>query len=405
MNIMQKSPRFWLTLLVTLAYLLLMAGCSGGGETAVSPTQPEQTVAQAEESHEHDEADHDHEEEHEDEHDHDDHEHEHDEDHDHDHDEDHDHDHDHDHEADMLLLPALGAIDLGGQRLRVVATTSIIGDVLTQVGGEAIDLTTLMSAGQDPHSYEPGARDLTAVSSAHVIFINGWNLEEALLDNLATIGENIPLVPISANIAPLAFGGHAHEGEEAHADETHDHDHGDADPHTWFSIHNVEQWAKNAQQILSDLDPDNADLYASNAAAYLEALEELEEYASEQLAEIPAERRFLVTNHDSFGFFARDYGFEVLGTVIPSRSTLAEPSARDLAGLIEAMREHNVCTIFTEATVSDKLAQTVAAELTGCDQVQVLKLFTGAIGPAGSGADSYIGMFRANVDTIVAGLR
>ena len=399
MNIAQKSPRFWLTLLVALAYLLLMAGCTSGEETAVAPA--EQTAAQVEESHD---DDHDHEEEHTEEHD----DHEHEEEHKDDHA--HDEAHDHDDEAEILLLPTLEAVDLGGQRLRVVATTSIIGDVLAQVGGEAIDLTTLMSAGQDPHSYEPGARDLTAVSAAHIIFVNGWNLEEALLDNLATIGENVPLVPISANIAPLTFGGHAHEGDEAHADEAHadeahDHDHGNADPHTWFSIHNVEQWVKNAQQVLSDLDPANADIFASNAAAYLEELEELEQYASEQLATIPAERRFLVTNHDSFGFFARDYGFEVLGTVIPGRSTLAEPSARDLAGLIETMREHNVCTIFTEATVSDKLAQTAAAELAGCDQVQVLKLFTGAIGPAGSGADSYVGMFRANVDSIVAGLR
>ena len=131
----------------------------------------------------------------------------------------------------------------------------------------------------------------------------------------------------------------------------------------------------------------------------------MEQYASEQLATIPAERRILVTNHDAFGFFARDFGFEVLGTVIPSRSTLAEPSASDLANLIGAMREFGVCTLFTETTVSDKLAQTVSAELTDCENVQVVKLFTGAIGPAGSGADSYIGMFRANVDAIVAGLR
>ena len=112
-----------------------------------------------------------------------------------------------------------------------------------------------------------------------------------------------------------------------------------------------------------------------------------------------------MTNHDAFGYFAQEYGFTVLGTVIPSISTLAEPSASDLAELITEMGEHGVCTIFTETTVSDALAQTVAAELDGCDNVQVLKLYTGALGPAGSGADSYIGLFRANIDAIVAGLR
>lgn len=364
MNIPKKSPQFCLTLIAALAFVLLLAGCAGNGETAVSPTTAPEQIAQPEAVH--------------------------------------DDDDDHDDEVEVLTLPQLTAVDLGGQQLRVVATTSIIGDVLAQVGGEAIELTTLMSAGQDPHSYKPAARDLTAVAAAHVIFVNGWDLEEALIGDLETIGGSVPLVPISANIQPLAYGdGHADEEAQNEAE----HGHGVADPHVWFSIGNVEQWVRNAQQVLSDLDPANADSYASNAAAYLEELAALEDYATEQLAVIPAERRFLVTNHDSFGFFARDYGFEVLGTVIPGRSTLAEPSARDLAGLIGLMGEHGVCTLFTEATVSDRLAQTVAAELTGCDGVQVLKLFTGAIGPAGSGADSYTGMFRANVDTIVAGLR
>lgn len=362
MNTQQKLPRFWLMLVGALAFGLLLAGCAGGEETAVTPPPTEQPAAQTEA---------------------------------------HLADDDHDDVAEILTLPELAALDLQGQPLKVVATTSIIGDVLAQVGGEAIELTTLMSAGQDPHSYKPAARDLTAVASANVIFVNGWDLEEALLSDLEAIGENVPIVPISANIIPLAFGGYGDEEEEEHGEE----DRHTADPHAWFSIHNVGQWVKNAEQILSALDPINASQYAANASAYQKQLAELEGYVSEQLATIPADRRLLVTNHDAFGFFTRDYDFQVLGTVIPSRSTLAEPSARDLAGLIALMGEHGVCTIFTEATVSDKLAQTIAAELTGCDEVKVLKLFTGAIGPAGSGADSYIGMYRANVDAIVAGLR
>jgi len=123
------------------------------------------------------------------------------------------------------------------------------------------------------------------------------------------------------------------------------------------------------------------------------------------LEQIPSESRILVTNHDSFSYFADEYGFEILGTVIPAASTLAEPSAADLAGLITEMEEHGVCTIFAETSVSDTLAQTVAGELEGCDEVKVLLLYTEAIGSAGGGADSYIGMFRANVDAIVQGLR
>lgn len=314
----------------------------------------------------------------------------------------------HDTGAEMLSLPELQTAELNGEPLKVVATTSLIGDVVAQVGGDAIQLTTLMEPGQDPHTYEPGARELTAVAGAHVIFVNGWDLEEALVNDLKEIGEGVPLVPISANIAPLEFGGHSPADEDEHEGEEHEeeeHDHSDADPHVWFSIPNVEQWVENVERVFSDLDPANAETYGSNAAAYLAELEELAEYAEAQLSQIPEENRFLVTNHESFGYFAHEYGFTVLGTIIPAASTLAEPSASDLTTLIAAMEAQGVCTLFTETTVSDTLAQTIAAELDDCEEVQVLKLYSGAVGPAGSGAGSYIGMFRANVDAIVAGLK
>ncbi len=293
-----------------------------------------------------------------------------------------------------LALPELDAVNVDGRALRVVATTSIIGDVVAQIGGQAIDLTTLMGPGQDPHSYEPSANDLTSVAQADVIFVNGWDLEEALLRSLATIGDQTPLVPVSANIQPRAFSG------EGSGD-----DHGGADPHVWFAVPNVAQWTRNIEQILSELDPAHQDTYTANAAAYLAQLEALQTEAAAQLAVIPADKRVLVTNHDSLGYFAAEYDFETLGTVIPAMSTLAEPSANDLATLIAVMDEHKVCTLFTETTVSDKLAQTVAAELSSCDTVNVVPLYTGAVGPAGSGADSYIGMFRANIRAIVAGLQ
>jgi ABC-type Zn uptake system ZnuABC Zn-binding protein ZnuA len=289
-----------------------------------------------------------------------------------------------------LALPELGAADLGGVPLKVVATTSIIGDVIAQVGGEAIELTTLMGPGQDPHSYEPTPQDMANVSLAHVVFVNGWDLEEALAHDLEDVAKEVPFVPVSANIEPLAFG---------------EHDHAGADPHAWFSIHNVEQWVENIEQVLSDLDPANAGTYERNAGTYLTKLRELETYVRAQLSSIPTENRVLVTNHDSLNYMARDYDLEVLGTVLPAASTLADPSASDLAGLIREMEEAGICTLFIESTVSDKLAQTVAAELEGCDEVRVLKLYTGAVGPADSGAESYIGMYRHNVDRIVEGLK
>jgi ABC-type Zn uptake system ZnuABC Zn-binding protein ZnuA len=291
--------------------------------------------------------------------------------------------------------------------LRVVATTSIIGDVVAQIGGDFIELSTLIGPGQDPHSYEPTARDLAAVSAAQVIFVNGWDLEEALIQDLEQIAGGAPLVPISANIEPLAFGEdeHAHEDEDQHETDAEEHGHSGADPHVWFSIPNVKIWVTNVARVFTDLDPANTAAYETNAAAYLAELEALASYAETELAKIPPEKRFLVTNHDSLSYLARDYDFTILGTVIPAASTVAEPSAGDLAVLIEEMEVHNVCAIFTETTVSTSLAQTIAEELESCDRVQVLQLYTGALGPPGTGTDNYIGLFRHTVVTITSGLQ
>jgi zinc/manganese transport system substrate-binding protein/manganese/iron transport system substrate-binding protein len=297
---------------------------------------------------------------------------------------------------DVLVLPALTAVDLQNTQLQVVATTSIIGDAVAQVGGDAIVLTTLMGAGQDPHSYVPSAGDLTAVADAHVIFINGWNLEEGLLDNLQNVAGEVPLVPVSANIAPLAFGAHEDEAES---------DHETADPHTWLDPHLVKQWVRNIAQTLSALDPDKATLYTANADAYQAELDALIKKMETQIVTIPVAQRVLVTNQDSLAYFAARYQYEVIGTVIPGASTLAEPSARKFTALEAVMREHKLCTIFAETTANEQLAQAVAAELADCDTVKIETIYTGAIGVAGSGMDSYIGMMMANGTAVVEGLK
>ncbi len=299
-----------------------------------------------------------------------------------------------------LTLPELTAVELSGRPLQVVATTSIIGDVVQQVGGEAIALTTLMAAGQDPHGYVPPAGDLAAAADADVIFIHGWQLEESLLDNLQAVAEDVPLVPVAAGIEPRR----PDEQESAHADEEA-HDHGLIDPHTWMDPQRVGQWVKNIATALSALDPANRATYEQNAAAYQQALAELDAELAAQFAQIPAGRRLLVTNHNSLGYLAERYDFELLGTILPGASTLAEPSAANLSELVEAMSTAGVCTVFAETTAADTLARTVAAELSTCDEVKIVPLYTGALGPAGSGADSYLGMMRANAAAIVQGLQ
>lgn len=301
-----------------------------------------------------------------------------------------------------LALPALRSTDLEpGERLKVTATTSVIGDVVSRVGGDAINLTTLISPGQDAHSYQPVPSDLIGVTSADVIFVNGWQLEEGLLRDVEKAAEDVPLVPISAGINPLPAG--AHEEEEAGAEEEED-THGVADPHVWMDPHLVRQWVQNAREVLSALDPAHSATYEDNTAAYLAELDDLIAYAEAQLGTIPADQRQLVTNHEALTYFAAAFDFEVVGTVIPAASTVSEPSARALAALVERMEAAGVCTIFTDSASNPALAETTAAELRGCDEVAVLPLYTGTLGAPGSGAGSYLDMMRANVDTIVAGL-
>ena len=303
-------------------------------------------------------------------------------------------------DENVLALPTFAPLQLDGGRLHVVATTSIIGDVVAHVGGDAIDLTVLIDPGVDAHSYQPGARDLVAVEQAGVVFVNGWGLEGGLVEDLEAIMDELLVVPVSAGIVPLAATGHQHDAGTEDGQGL-----GSTDPHVWFDLQNVELWVENIAHVLSELDPANTGEYSENAAAYQAELEELETYALAHLEEIPPENRYLVTNHDSFGYFALAYGFEVIATVIPAASTLAEPSANDLADLIEEMGAHGICTIFSETSVNDDLAQTAAAELADCESVQVIPLYTEALGAPGSGAETFIRMFTANVDAIVAGLK
>lgn len=310
-----------------------------------------------------------------------------------------------------LELPALQAVARDGRSLRVVATTSVIGDVLRAVAGDAIELTTLMGPGDDPHAFQATPGNLRDVEQADVIFVNGWDLEAGLLSGLESIA-SARIVPISAGFTPRllsAAGEDDHAHEEEHTDEAHDadehaHAHGAADPHVWFSVAAVRQWAANAADVLSALDPANAGAFAANRDAYLTQLDALQAYMDAQFATIPAAQRKLVTNHDSFGYLAAAYDFEVIGTVIPSVSTAADPSAAGLADLVTRMRNEAVCTLFTETTASTRLAETVAAELDNCAAVAVVQLYTGSVGPLGSGAESYIGMMRSNTDAIVGAL-
>ncbi|MGQ9466950.1 MAG: metal ABC transporter substrate-binding protein [Anaerolineae bacterium] len=296
------------------------------------------------------------------------------------------------------VLPTLSPVARGeGEPLRVVATTTIVGNVVARVGGDAIRLTVLLPIGADPHTYELTPADLATVSQAHVLFTNGLGLEGFLERTLRNAGGGLPVAPLSAGILPRPM--EEHEEHEEHKEHKEEHAHGEWDPHVWMDVRNVMVWVENARLVLSALDPDHADLYAANATAYRQELEALDTWIQEQVAQVPPQNRKLVTNHPAFGYFANRYGFEQVAAVYPI-SPGAEPSAREIAQLEETIRQFGVPAVFAETTVNPKLAEQVARD-TG---VRLVTLYTGSLGPSGSGAETYIAMMQYNVRAIVEAL-
>lgn len=274
-----------------------------------------------------------------------------------------------------------------GEKLRVLATTSILADVVSQVGGEQVSLQSLIPAGVDPHAFEPNPADARALADAEVVFISGFGLEEFMADLIAQAGNRPVVVSASLGIEPLT------------AEAEHGQEH-TVDPHTWFDPNNVIHWTENIQAALAAVDPDNADIYADNAARYKADLEALDADIRASVARIPPEHRRLVTDHEELGYFAEEYGFQVVGTVLPSTSSLAEPSAQDLAALSDRIQAEGVPAIFVSSIVNPGLAAQIADDV----GVRVVALYghslTGAEGPAGT----YLDLMRYNAQAIAEAL-
>jgi manganese/iron transport system substrate-binding protein len=298
-----------------------------------------------------------------------------------------------------LLLSACGgnAPDETSGALKVVASTTIVGDVVAQVGGELIDLTVLFPTGADPHTFEPRPQDVAAISEADVIFLNGLGLEEALEPTLEANAKG-EIIHASEGIDVLAFAGDEHEDEEHEG--TEEDNHADGDPHTWTDPNNVIIWAQNIASALSAADPVNATAYQANAEAYTNELRELDAWIEIQLKTLPEERRKLVTDHATLGYFADEYGFEQIGMVVAGLSTNAAPSAKEIADLIDAVKDHDVPAIFVGTSVNPSLAAQVAQD-TG---VQLVSIYTGSLSEPGGEADSYLKFMRYNVNAIVNAL-
>lgn len=357
-----------------------------------------------------------------------------------------------------VLLLSIFVAQAQGERLQVVASHSILGDVVAIIAGDAADVTMTMPRGTDPHSFQPVPGDLVAMANADVIFINGMFFEEGLLESIENAGDDMNIVTASACVEILAFGAHDEDADE-HSDEHEadadqdemsaiatlckqhnaeitafhgqdyhnevetlgmlytldcggdhaedgdeqdgEHTEGSCDPHVWMDPHNVMYWAMLIRDTVIELDPANAEVYAANTAAYLVELEALKHDFIMPLVEtLPTEKRILVTSHDSLGYFAAHNAFKIVSTIIPGGSTLAEPSTADIVNVIETIRAENVPAIFTETTVNPNLAQQIASE-TGAT---VYVLYSGSLSDTDEPASTYLDYMRYNVTTIVEAL-
>ena len=382
--------------------------------------------------------------------------------------------------AATLVVPASERVSqAAAEPVGVVTTTNIVADWARIVGGDRVEVFSLLPAGSDPHSFQPGAKDVAAIADAEIVLSVGLRLEESwlreLLQNAAR--DESSIVELAEIVDPIDFG-ETHgegvaalleishvvqevkdgeisaenglrkikeaieaaeraedEGEEEGShlpkmvieiiaqveagqfdarqaieeiehmtsggeDEHEGHGHGIHDPHFWFDPLRVKLAVNDIAARLSVIDPDGRATYTSNASAYNAQLDELHAWTQEQVAAVPEERRFLVTSHDSFGYFANLYDFEVVGVIL-SATTEVEPSPADLAELSHEVEEYGVSAIFGETTVSERLANSIATE----SGAELVRLYSGSLGIEGSGAETYLDMIRTNVQRIVDALK
>jgi zinc/manganese transport system substrate-binding protein len=290
-----------------------------------------------------------------------------------------------------LALAACGqrAPTVTASRPKVVATFSILGDLVQQVGGDLVELRTLVGPDGDAHTFEPAPADAVSLAQADIIFENGLDFEPWLDRVYTASGSQAERVAVTDGVTP----GQIAAGDEA----------GSIDPHAWQDVTATLSMVELIRDALAAADPPHAAAYQANAAGYLATLQTLDSDIQQMVDTLPAERRRLVTNHDALGYFARRYGFEILGDALGSISTEASaPSAAQLASLVEEIKAAGVPAIFTENVENSAVIRQVAQE---AGVVVAPPLYTDALGLPGTAGDSYLKMMRYNAETIVAALK
>jgi manganese/iron transport system substrate-binding protein len=271
-------------------------------------------------------------------------------------------------------------------RPAVVATSTILADWVDVVGDDAIDLTSILTPGTDPHVYEPVPADTVAMENADLIFYNGYNLEPALIRLINSAGSNATHLAVGEVVPPLPT-------DEAGSTVP--------DPHVWGDVRNAIVMTEAIRDALIELAPVNEAQFRQNSDQLVAKLNQLHTWIQQQIATIPPAQRRLVTTHDAFEYYAQTYGLEVVGTLI-GISTEEQPSAQTVQRLVTAIQTANVPTVFAETTINPQLITTVAEE--AGVQLSPRELYSDSIGAPGSEGDSYINMMISNTQAIVEGL-
>jgi ABC-type Zn uptake system ZnuABC Zn-binding protein ZnuA len=261
---------------------------------------------------------------------------------------------------------------------RVLVVESFLADIAQNIAGDRFEVELLIPTGADPHTFQPTPQDVAKIANSQVLIINGAGLEEWLQEVLDNAGGERLVIEAAQGLSENSSR--------------------PSDPHFWLDPNYVNHYAEEIRDGYTQIDPAGEAIYAQNTADYIDQLQDLDSWIADQVEQISPERRMLVTNHESFGYFSDRYGFTIIGTIVPSVSTGSSPSAQQMVALIEAIKAANTPAIFLESGTNPKLAEQVAREA----GVKVIKdLLTHSILPPGG----YIEMMKYNTLAIVEGLK
>ncbi|MBR8827965.1 MAG: zinc ABC transporter substrate-binding protein [Gomphosphaeria aponina SAG 52.96 = DSM 107014] len=289
-----------------------------------------------------------------------------------------------------LGLGSCGKVEpeVGGEvsKVKVVSTSTIIGDLTEAVGGEEIEHQSILKPGDDPHVYEPVPADSVAFEEADLILYNGYHLEPGLIKLMEAAGINAKKLAVGEVVQPLQT---EKEGQKV------------PDPHVWGDVKNAIGMVSSLRDVLIEIAPEDEAVFRENAASLIAELEELDRWIAAQIATIPENQRQLVTTHDAFQYYAHAYGIPMAGTLI-GISTEEQPSAQTVKNLADKIKQTGVRAIFAETTINPALIETVAAE--AGVKLAPQELYSDSIGAAGSAGDTYMKMMVANTQSIVEAL-